>query len=155
MKTNTYNTVAREFANFANALDRMFAPYDYARSGGSASNGSGNSKPAEFTATLPLDVWADENAFTFQAYLPGVKPDEVEITMEGEELRIRGRFPASQENVKFARRELFHGAFERRLTINVPVNVDGITAVYENGVLTLTVPKAEEVKPKQIKVVAK
>jgi HSP20 family protein len=154
MKTNTYNTVAREFVNFANAVDRMFTPYDYARSGGSTSNSS-NGKTAEFTATLPFDVWADENAFTLQAYLPGVKPDEVEITMEGEELRIRGRFPQSQENVKVARRELFHGAFERRLTINVPVNVDGITAVYENGVLTLTVPKAEEVKPKQIKVVAK
>jgi HSP20 family protein len=153
MKTKTYNPAAREFANFANAVDRMFTPYDYARSGGSASNGNG--KPTEFTATLPLDVWADEHAFTLQAYLPGVKPDEVEITMEGEELRIRGRFPQSQEGIKFARRELFHGAFERRLTINVPVNVDDITAVYENGVLTLTVPKAEEVKPKQIKIVAK
>ena len=153
MKTDTYNIMARDFANFANVVERMFAPYDYARSGGSA--GDGDSQPTEFTATLPIDVWADENSFTIQAYLSGVKPEEVEITMEGEELLIRGRFPQSHENVRFARRELFHGTFERRLRINMPVNVESITAVYENGVLTLSVPKVEEVKLKQIKVVAK
>ena len=153
MKTDTYNIMARDFANFAHVVERMFAPYDYVRSGGSASNG--DSPPAEFTAALPIDVWAEENSFTIQAYLPGVKPEEVKITMEGEELLIRGRFPQSQENVKFARSELFHGVFERRLRINRPVNVESIAAVYENGVLTLSVPKVEEVKPKQIKVVAK
>jgi HSP20 family protein len=153
MKTDSYNLIAHDFAHFANVVERMFAPYDYARSGGSASNG--DSPPAALTATLPIDVWADEHSFTIQAYLSGVKPEEVEITMEGEELLIRGRFPQSQENVNFARRELFHGPFERRLRMNLPVNVESITAVYENGVLTLNVPKVEEVKPKQIKVVAK
>lgn len=157
MKTTVYNPTLRNFANFV----RVFSPYDYVRSGGSTSNGhiqgqaNGNGQPTQFTASLPVDVWADENTFTIQAYLPGVKPEEVEITMEGEELTIRGHFAKSQEGVKFARRELFHGPFERRLTINTPVNVEGISAEYENGVLTLTVPKAEEVKPKQIKVVAK
>ena len=151
MKTDTYNLMARDFANFANVVERIWAPYDYARSGGS----NGDSQPAELTATLPIDVWADENSFTIQAYLSSVQPEEVEITMEGEELLIRGRFPQSQENVKFARRELFHGTFERRLRINMPVNVESITAVYDNGVLTLSVPKVEEVKPKQIRVVAK
>ena len=153
MTTYRYNANLRDFANFANVVDRMFAPYDYARNGGNTGNGDG--KPAEFKATLPLDVWSDENAFTIQAYLPGVNPEDVEITTEGEELTIRGHFPALDGEIKFVKRELFRGAFERRLTINVPVNVEGIQAEYSNGVLTLTVPKAEEVKPKQIKVVAR
>jgi HSP20 family protein len=153
MKSNTYNTMAREFANFANVVDRMYAPYDYARNGGSA-NGA-NGKPSELTGSLPVDIWADENAFTIVAYVPGVKPEEVEITMEGEELRIRGHFPKLPENVHSFKRELFRGGFERRLTISVPVNAEAITAEYENGLLTLTIPKAEEVKPKQIRVLAK
>ena len=148
MSTYRYNTT-RDLANFAQAMNRVFAPYDYARNGGSAD------KANEYKVGLPVDVWADENSFTIQAYLPGVNPEDVEITMEGEELTIRGRFPKVGEETKFVKRELFHGDFERRLTINVPVNVEGINAEYSNGVLTLTVPKAEEVKPKQIKVVAK
>lgn len=153
--TTNYNTMLREFANFANTMDRAFSSYDYTRNGGSNRVANGNGKPAELVTTLPLDVTADENAFTLTAYLPGVKPEDVEITMEGEELTIRGRFPQVNAEAKFVKRELFHGAFERRLSINVPVNVEGIQAVYENGVLTLTVPKAEAVKPKQIKVLAK
>lgn len=151
MKTHTYNKGARDFANFAQAVDRLFAPYDYARNGGSQSNG----KVAEFKASLPLDVWADEDSFTIQAYLPGVNPEEVEVMMEGEELTIRGRFPAPASEVQFLKRELFHGSFERRLNITVPVNSEAIQAEYSNGVLTLRVPKAEEIKPKQIKVIAK
>jgi HSP20 family protein len=147
MNTRIYNAFLRDFANAA----RVAGSYDYVRNGGSASNG----KSVDFTASLPLDIWADDNAFVIQAYVPGVNPENVEITMENEELTIRGRFPQATENVKFTKRELFHGEFARRLHISVPVNVEGIAAEYENGVLTLTLPKAEEVKPKQIKVMAK
>lgn len=155
MNTNRYNTLLREFANAANRLDRTFTPYDYTRSGGSAESGQSNGKAASLKAGLPLDVWVDENGFTIQAYLPGVNPADVEITMEGEELTIRGQFPMPTGEAKFVRRELFRGPFERRLTITVPVDVEHIHAEYSNGLLTLIVPKAEEVKPKQIKVVAK
>jgi HSP20 family protein len=155
MRTHPYNTLLREFANFANAAERMTPAYDYARNGGSNGSTNGHSQPPSYRATLPVDVWADEQGYTLQAYVPGVNPDEVAITMEGEELTIRGQFPTAQEGAKFAKRELFHGPFERRLTINAPVDADGITAEYSNGVLILFVPKAEEIKPKQIKVVAK
>jgi HSP20 family protein len=154
MNANRYNSMMREFVNAANRMDRMFTPYDYIRNGGSAGNGQQNGKAAALKVGLPLDVWADENGFTIQAYLPGVNPDDVEITMEGEELAIRGQFPAPAAEATFVKRELFRGPFERRLTITVPVDVEQIRAEYSNGVLTLTVPKAEEVKPKQIKVVA-
>ena len=87
--------------------------------------------------------------------MPGVKAEDLEIVFEGEELTVRGKFQPVPEEVSFLKQELFHGAFERRLTFNVPVNADAIEAAFENGVLTLRVPKAEVVKPKQIKVQVK
>jgi len=174
MRTKVYNNSAREFANFANAMNRAFgvdfAGYDFARNGGHSGNGS---QPAPSTMRLPVDVWAEENAFLISAYVPGVDPEAVEITMEGEELTIRGAFPTISDAVptesaegesaeteerkgpEFIKRELYHGAFERRLTINVPVDVENIEATYKLGVLTLRVPKAEAIRPKQIKVVVK
>jgi HSP20 family protein len=173
MRTTVYRNPAREFVNFANAMNRAFgaelAGYDFARNGGH----NGQNSQAVNTMRLPVDVWAEEGAFVITAYVPGVDPEAVEITMEGEELTIRGAFPAlpqatpapqaegesgeAQETKapEFLKRELFRGAFERRMTINVPVDVDNIAATYEQGVLTLRVPKAEAVRPKQIKVVAK
>ena len=157
MRTNTYNTVTRDFATLANAMNRVFdgnfGPYNYARNGGYAGDTqNGETAP---TLRLPVDVWTGDEAYTITAYLPGVKPEEVEITFEGEELTIRGQFPKPSEGTQFIKSELFHGAFERRLGFNVPVNADAIEATNENGLLTLRVPKAEVVKPKQIKVLVK
>ena len=161
MRTNyntSYNTVLRDFATMADAMNRAFVPntrpYDYARNGGSADATNGEkAEKGTNKSRLPLDVVATEDAFVITAYVPGVNPENVEITFEGEELTIRGEFPALEgESIK---RELFRGPFERRLTINVPVNADEIEASHEQGVLTLRVPKAEAIRPKQIKVVAK
>lgn len=153
MRTRSYNDFVREFTTVADAMNRVFdtRPYDYAGNGGS--NG-GNSQPQP-VMRLPLDAYATEDAFVLSAYLPGVNPDAVEITFEGEELAIRGLFAPQPENVEYLKRELYHGGFERRLTFNVPVNADGIEATYEMGILTLRVPKAEAIKPKQIKVQAR
>jgi len=159
MRTNTYNTVARDFAILANAMNRAFdgnfGPYDHARNGGYAKGSETQNDEVVPSVRLPIDIWASDEAYTITAYLPGVKPEEVEITFEGEELTIRGQFPQPSEETQFIKRELFHGAFERRLGFNVPVNADAIEATNENGLLTLRVPKAEVVKPKQIKVMAK
>lgn len=157
MRTRSYNELVRDFTTVADVMNRMFdtRSYDYASNGGSnGSSNGGNSQPQP-TMRLPLDAYATEDAFVLSAYLPGVNPDEVEITFEGEELTIRGSFAPQPENVEFLKRELYHGGFERRLTFNVPVNADGIEATYEMGVLTLRVPKAEAIKPKQIKVQAR
>ena len=151
MSVNSYNNIVREFVNMADAMNRANSAYDYARNGG---NNGEKSTPRKRTARLPINAWANEEAFSIKAYLPGVNLEDVDITFEGEELTIRGRYPEA-EDVEFVTRELFNGEFERRLTFNVPVNVDDIEATFENGVLTLSVPKAEEVRPKQIKVLAK
>jgi HSP20 family protein len=147
MRVRTYNNLMRDFFTVADALQRR-AAYDYAVSGGSTEAAA---RPAQ-SVSLPLDVLAGDNAFTITAYVPGVNPDEVEITIEGEELTIRGTLPNVEENATFIKRELYHGSFERRLAFNVPVNADAIEAHFSNGLLTLTVPKAEVARPKQIKV---
>jgi HSP20 family protein len=147
MRVRTYHDLMRDFFTIADAFNR--AAYDYTTNGGS--NGASNGHTAQ-TVRLPLDVVAGDEGFQVMAYVPGVNPDEVEITVEGDELTIRGALPQVEEGTNFIRRELYHGRFERRLTFNVPVDVDGIEAHFSNGLLTLTVPKAEAVRPKQIKI---
>jgi HSP20 family protein len=150
MRINTYNNLANEVA-LNNVVNRFFntLAYDYSRSGGSAGTTS------EQETVLPLDVWATPEAFQVSTYLPGVSPEDVEITFEGEELTIRGKLPTAPEGTEFIKRELYHGAFARRLNFSVPVDADHIEAHFHNGLLTLTVPKAEAVKPKQIKIQSK
>jgi HSP20 family protein len=155
MQRRLYNPAVREFVNWANAMSQVlgttFAPYDYALNGGS--NGSNGSQPQ--ATRLPLDVWSNDEAFQIAAYVPGVNPEDVEIVFEGDELTIRGRLPQPQEGANYVMRELFHGSFERRISFNVPVDADKIEATFHNGLLSLVVPKAEAVRPKQIKVQAK
>jgi len=159
MRTTSYNTTLRDFANMANAmnrvLDRNWTGNDFARNGGHNGHSEGNAQQTAAAVRLPVDVVVSDDVYTITAYLPGVQPEAVEITFEGENLAIRGQFPTPQADAQFLKRELFHGAFERTLAFNVPVNSDAIEASFTNGLLTLVVPKAEEVKPKQIKVVAK
>lgn len=154
MRTFTNEEFFREFAGVANAmnkiLEREFRPYDYARNGGSVvPNGA---KGEEAAYRLPVDAWSDEDAFHVTAYVPGVNPEDVEITFEGDELRVRGAFQKEIDGIDYVKRELFRGAFERRVSFNVPVDADAIEATYENGVLGLRIPKAEAAKPKLIKV---
>jgi HSP20 family protein len=104
---------------------------------------------------LPLDVYATPEEIVIIASLPGLTPDEVDITIDGDALTIRGELRSPLENVEYLFQERADGAFSRTLTLNVPVQADKAEAVFENGVLTLTLPKAEETKPKVIKVKTK
>ncbi len=160
MRTNTYNAMMREFVNMANTINRSRVPasYDYARNGGSSLANGNESVPR--TVILPINAWVDDDVFYVTANLPGVNPEDVEITFEGDDLTIRGEYPAvnkgSEEGkIQFVRHELPSGRFERKIAFNVPVDADNIQASFENGMLELSIPKAEEAKPKQIKVLAK
>lgn len=101
---------------------------------------------------LPLDVYATPEEIVIMSSLPGLTPDEVDITIDGDRLTIRGELRPPLENVDYLFQERAYGPFSRSLTLNVPVNTDQAEAVFENGVLTLTLPKAEESKPKTIEV---
>ncbi|MBI5650006.1 MAG: Hsp20/alpha crystallin family protein [Chloroflexi bacterium] len=106
----------------------------------------------EAGASLPLDVSTTKDAIIIRAFVPGVKPDDVEITVEGTTVTIRGETKAPQEEVTYLLQEQRYGAFARSLDLAIPTQADKAEASFENGVLTLTIPKAEEIKPKVIKV---
>ena len=89
------------------------------------------------------------------ANMPGVKPENVEITIEGDTLTIKGERPTPIENVDYVLQERTYGKFQRTLNINIPVDANKAEAKFEDGLLTLVVPKAEAVKPKTIQVVSK
>jgi len=103
---------------------------------------------------LPVDIYSTQDEIVLRAAVPGVNPDDVEITIEGDTLMIKGETTAP-ENVDYICQEHCYGPFARTFNLNVPIQTDKVTAEFENGMLTLTLPKAEEVKPKTIKVKAK
>lgn len=104
---------------------------------------------------LPIDVYATDEELVIMAAVPGVNPNDVEITIEGDSLTIRGEIPAPVENVDYIAQERPYGKFQRNLRLNIPVQADKAEATFEKGVLTLTIPKQEEIKPRTIKVTTK
>jgi HSP20 family protein len=115
-------------------------------------------RPAGFPSPdglgLPLDVCETENAFVVKASVPGARPEDVQITVQGDTLTIRGERKAEEERKgeHWHLRERSAGVFQRSLTLGTPFNADKAQAHYEHGVLTLTLPKAEESKPRQIRI---
>ncbi len=106
-------------------------------------------------ARLPIDAYSTENEIVITAAVPGVNPDDVEITLEGDTLTIQGEIKSRLENTRYLINERFDGRFARTLQLNVPVEMDKAEATFENGVLTLVLPKAEEVRPRTIQVKAR
>jgi HSP20 family protein len=103
---------------------------------------------------LPLDVVETENEFTVKASLPGLKPEDIHTSIVGDTLTIRGETRSDEEKKgqNWVLRERRAGAFHRSVALHARVNADKATAHFEDGVLTLTLPKAEAAKPKQIKI---
>jgi HSP20 family protein len=108
--------------------------------------------------TVPaLDVYQTPNEVVVKAALPGVKPEDVTIDITGDTLTIRGETKAEEEVKRedYLYQERRYGAFSRSVVLPGGLKTDKAEAIIEDGVLTLTIPKAEEVKPKAIKVKAK
>jgi HSP20 family protein len=105
------------------------------------------------TAPLPLDVSETGQEFVVKASLPGINPDDVQVSIQGETLTIRGESKAEEEQKGryWHLRERWFGSFQRSISLPAPVDSGKAQASYEHGVLTLTLPKAEEAKPRQIK----
>ncbi len=106
---------------------------------------------------LAVDIYETDNDIVVKASLPGVKPEEIDVSVTGNTLSIKGETKAEEEvkTENYIRRERRCGAFSRSLTLPTDVTVDKATAEFEHGVLTLTLPKVEEVKPRSIKIKAK
>ncbi len=139
---------AREMMTLREAMDRLFddaltRPFSLIRDGG-------RSSPA-------VDMYQTDNEVVVQAALPGIKADEVQINVTGDILTIKGETKHEEErqDKSWHIREHRWGAFERSVMLPTGVISDKAKADFENGILTITLPKSEEVKPKTITVKAK
>jgi HSP20 family protein len=115
-------------------------------------------------AKLPSDQWApavdlteDPDHFVLKAELPGLKKEEIHLSLHDGVLTLTGerRCPTSDTDATLIRSERFTGRFERSIVLPKPVAGDKVRAGYEEGILTVTLPKAEEAKPRQIQIGAK
>ncbi len=113
-----------------------------------------NAEPAGLG--FPVDLFETDDHVIVKAVLPGIKPDEVDIAVTEGVLTIKGEAQHEQktERENYYRQEFRYGAFSRSIALPTRVNDEQAEADFENGILTIRLPKAEEVRPKQIKVKA-
>lgn len=104
--------------------------------------------------TPALDVTTTADALVVEAALPGVKPEQVDVTVENGTLTIRGETSAERQEGEgeYLVREIRRGSFARAVTLPSGLEPDKASATFENGVLRLRIPKAEEIKPRQIRI---
>jgi len=134
------------FYELRNTMDRLFD--------------QGFSRPwrllsaAESQATFPVDIWEDGDAVEVAAALPGIYPDDVDITVVGDTLTIKAQHAATEEQSQrsYYVHEVPYGSWHRSFTLPVMVEPDKAEARYEHGMLYLTLPKAESVRPRQIRI---
>ncbi len=103
---------------------------------------------------LPLDIHATPDALVVEAALPGVKPEDVEITIEGDTLTISGSNEAEKrtEEGGYLYQEIRHGSFSRTVSLPADLKTDQAVASFEHGLLRLSIPKAEAAKPRRISI---
>ena len=145
--------VMGDFVSLRDAMDNLLSesfvgsPFRTLWSGGNGSRQIG----------LPLDVYATPEHVAVIAAVPGLGPEDLQITFDQGTVTISGTLPnvADSEEGKEATwylHELQHGTFQRSVSLPFEINVDQAEATFENGILRLRLPKAEQAKPKQIKV---
>ena len=101
-----------------------------------------------------VDVYEDQENIIIRADLPGVQQEDIDIELNGEVLTLRGerKFEDEQRRDNYVRIERQYGSFQRSFSIGIPVDEAKVRATYRNGILELTIPKAEAVKPKKVQV---
>jgi len=136
----------REMINLRDEFDRVFDE--------SFRLLPGDRWPSTSNWGLALDVVENEDNFVVKASVPGIDPEELEITLTDNVLTIKGERKEEREvdEDRYHLRERRFGSFCRSFMLPVKVNEEGIEATCENGVLTVEVPKAEEIKPRHIEV---
>ena len=104
--------------------------------------------------SVPTDVFHMKDRLVIRMDLPGINPDDVEVTVQENNLLINGKraLPYDAQDVRFARRGIFYGDFTQRVTLGKGLDLEQISAGYDNGVLELSIPYSEEVQPKKISI---
>ena len=134
----------REMMSMRQMMDRLFEE-GFTRQGREMMAGWGS---------FPVDVADRDNHFEVRAELPGVKPEDVQLTLEGNTLTIRGEMKAEEEQKRedWLVRERQMGSFARTITFPHQIDPNQTEARCENGIIIITLPKAEGARPKQIKI---
>ena len=140
-----------EISTLRRQMDRLFDESFPLRFWGGNGGDSGG------TTYFPIDVMESGDNVVVEASLPGVKPEDIDISVTGQTLTLRGESKQEHEHKaeNFYRHERTHGQFIRQIALPTEVDANKAEAQYENGLLCLTLPKAESMKPKTIKVQAK
>jgi HSP20 family protein len=138
----------RDMVTLREAMDRLFAE-SFVRPG-TAFPILGMESPA-------VDMYQTKDEIVVKAAIPGIKPENIDISVTGDQLTIKGEFEEEDkiEEGNYIRKERHTGEFARELSLPTLVNADKAKAEFEHGVLTLRLPKVEAVKPRTITVKAK
>ena len=140
----------REMVSLRNAMDRMFEE-SFARSIGEWPESTRSGQQ------ISLDMYEKNGNLVIETDLPGINAEDIDINISGKTLAIKGEFKSideeERENVYFKERQF--GKFHRAVTLPDNVETDNVEAVFEDGVLMLSLPKSEDAKPKQISVTGK
>lgn len=116
--------------------------------------GDGGRESEFFGWAPPMDLYEDKNSFVVRAELPGMKKEDIDISLHQGSLVISGerKMESEESEGDASRSERFFGRFQRALELPKPVKGEGVSATYQDGILTVTLLKTEESKPKQITV---
>jgi HSP20 family protein len=141
MRLNGFNDLFQEMNRFQEDFRNLF-------------NRPGYAAPRWAGTGPTINLWADENALFAEIDLPGIDPAKLDISVvEGNRLTVKGERPAVEfPNAVWHRQERGYGEFTQEFTLPTLVDAEKVEARYENGVLKLTLPKAEAAKPRKITV---
>lgn len=129
----------REMSRLQHDMNRLFEGYNNRR--------QASSYPA-------MNVWANQDGLLVTTEVPGVRPEDIDVSVVGDTLTLSGerRPDEMNENGRYHRQERGYGKFVRTLQLPYPIKVDHIEATFRNGVLNINLPRAEEDKPRKITV---
>ena len=107
--------------------------------------------------STPVDLWETKDAYHLRADLPGMTPEDIAINVTGDTVTLSGETKSMTDvaNEGWLRQERRAGKFQRSFTLPVQIDANAVTATFSNGILDLTLPKSEAVKPKTVKIQAK
>jgi HSP20 family protein len=137
-----FRSSVREMERLRREMNRLFDQVD---------RGPGANLIAGYPA---MNIWSDADGVLVTAELPGVNLDELDIAVQGNTLTLKGSRPRPEMNEEMIvhRQERSYGQFRRVLQLPFEVEANAVEAAYENGVLQITLPRAESAKPKKIEV---
>ena len=138
-------TPLAELVSFRDAMERLFDERSFRPMW--IGNGEREAAPA-------LDLYTTPEAVIAKVALPGVKPEDVDVTIGDDLVTVSGAFKEEKEtsDAGYVHKELSQGRFSRSFSLPTAINVDAAKAEFKDGLLTITLPKTEEVKPTHVKV---